>query len=173
MLIQIIKTNNHTIKAKKAFSCIIEPEINDEISIIEIERIFYITNILKREENQNIRIDIKGIINIKSDELKIVSNKLYSKISSIKSYFYDMSLSGISYIIKTINFKTFIKNTHNRQLNVKNEYETNYTYITQHEEIQTKTSRHISTENKIIKAKNIITTAQDQMKLNGKNIHLT
>ena len=34
-----------------------------------------------------LNVNVKGIINIKSDELKIVSNKLYSKISSIKSYF--------------------------------------------------------------------------------------
>jgi len=92
-------------KAKKAFSCLIEPEINDIVLCVQdVENSIYILSILERSENKKINISFSseaeincrsGSLNISSDKKLLLASKNIGLIS--KSIVHKSSEAVISY----------------------------------------------------------------------------
>lgn len=167
----VIVENDEQIEAKKAFSFLIKLQIDDIVLICRYEDCFYITNILYRNSS-SLEFELKEDTTVKAVSLNIYASKFNSYIESIKSLFNIFELNGLAFSLKTNSFKTLSKTNENTHVEVINKIGRRYTYINEFDELQCKNSRELVEDNKIIKAKNVVISAKDQVKIDGENIHL-
>lgn len=171
--------NDESIKAFKAHSCLVEPMEDDSVAVYKAAQKYYIVHILERQSNDT-TINSRGKLCIVSNELdvevathvRLQSASLTSRIDGIKSYFNELSLSGMVADIRCAMLKTFSSSNENTHVEITNRFERSFTYINDHEEVQTKSSRHLSEDNRVVQAKNIVAIAEEQVKIDGENIHL-
>lgn len=167
----VIRVDESNKEAKKAFSCLIVPEVGDFVSIFESKNELYITNILSRVSS-DMKIECLGSMEIRSNSINIYASTFNSYFENVKNFFNSMQLSGLNFDLKAAVLKTFSKTNENTHIEVTNKYDRSFTYINEIEEVQTKLSRHLVEENKIVKANNILATAKNQVKIDGENISL-
>lgn len=171
--------NDESINAFKAHSCLVEPMEDDSVALYKAAQKYYIVHILERHSSVT-TIKSRGKLCIVTDELDVEvtthvslqSASLSSRVEAIKSYFNELSLSGMVADIRCAMLKTFSSSNENTHVEITNRFERSFTYINDHEEVQTKSSRHLSEDNRVVQAKNIVAVAEEQVKIDGENIHL-
>jgi len=171
----IIESNGIRKKAKKAVSCIIEPNISDKVSILIDRNEIYITSILESRDSSIIKAD-KLFLDIKSFDMNIIEfnlniSSIVSQIKNLKSFIKTINISSLTSRFTSNEVVNTYKNKKEFTQHRSSEYDTLYTKV---KSIESKDSK-ILKENIDIEHKNVnsmFTKASGQIKLDAKNINL-
>lgn len=168
----LVETNEERLEAKKAFSCVYEPQIGDIVALYKIEVAFFIVHILHREQTRNREVQINGKLSLVCDELDIKSGKVNGFVDSIKTVFSSMTYEGKLFKLVSEIFKSSGNSKESTYIEDVTKSDRSYKYVNGHEEIQCKSSRHLSEESRVVRAENLVMTAKEQVKIDGENINL-
>ncbi|MEY4503714.1 MAG: hypothetical protein RL154_2 [Pseudomonadota bacterium] len=158
--------------AKKAFSCLVKPLQGDLVSLLNNEDEYYIVDILERKSKHQCEIIVDGDLKITSLDLEINSYdiKINSAIFATQSA--NLTLHGKTIELVSNAYKNSGSSSENIFLEDIRRSDRSYNYIKGHEEIQCNSSRHLTKESRVVRSKNLVATAEDQVKIDGQNIHL-
>ena len=166
----IVTNNGISLKAKKAFSCLVEPMIDDKVSLyIDGEKV-YITFILERESHLGVDIVSKHGINIIAEDGDITLNT-QKNINSFADKA-NIVISEVSFLttIATLKSKTIniIADTYNGVMDSMTlRHKTLNKFVDGHEEHQSKSSRRIIKGSDIYHVEESITIVKGQMKIDA------
>jgi hypothetical protein len=179
----IILIGDVPLSAKKATSCLIEPELHDKVSVYFDEFNLYITNILDRYEDSNLKIIAKngldistsnGNLNFSSDaDIHINSkNTLYTFAKNANVVISEVNFLAdiVSITSKTLNLIVTTYKGIIDSFNMQNKSVIHYT--DGHEEHSCDSSRKIVKNSDIKQVKNSILMAEDQVKIDAEQINM-
>ena len=172
----VVVNNGMSLRAKKAFSCLVEPLVEDKVSLYIDGEDVYITAILERKENLVVDIVAKNGINIIAKDGDITLNAEQSINSfSQKANVVVSEVSFLSTIVtlksKTINtiadvYQGFMDSVTLRHKSLNK-------FVDGHEEHQSFSSRRVIKGSDIHQVEESITTVDGQMKIDAKLINMS
>ena len=172
----LVSINGVSLKAKKAFSCLVEPMVDDKVSLSIDGEDIYIVAILERQKDIGVDIVAKNGISITAKDGDITLNAEQSINSfSQKANVVISEVSFLSSIVtlksKTINIITdvyqgFMDNVTLRHKSLSK-------FVDGHEEHQSLSSRRVIKGSDIHQVEESITTVDGQMKIDAKLINMS
>ncbi|MGA1846954.1 DUF3540 domain-containing protein [Deferribacter abyssi] len=188
----LITTSNGEFFAEKAVSCIIEPEIGDNVLIsINDDGNTFILSILQRESDKkkndiilsgdiNI-ISKEGNVNIKAqtgieistyENLTFTSNSVEMNAQSSKIIVNRLSFVGKIFYgqIKTI--KMVCASAEQIIGRLTQKLQNCFNFVKEHHEIQAGSSRYLVEETLTVQSKNAVHQAEEVLTINGEEVHL-
>lgn len=158
--------------AKKSFDCMIEPMIADKVFVVGVGSELYITNVLERKETTQTVVKLQGKLLLECGEVEFRVGKVESFIGSLKHFLDSFALNAKSIELFGGVFRSSGGSKESSFVSSVERCDKSYKYVNEHEEVQCKSSRHISKESRVVRSKNLIATAENQVKIDGENIHL-
>jgi len=171
----VIVSKEITLKAKKAFSCLLTPVLKDKVLVSVSHESVYITAILERDEESTLDIVAKGGINIVSQEGDITFNAE----ESLNAF-----ASKSNVVISEVSFLSNITNIKAQTINVISSiyqgfidkvslrYKSVDKIVEGHEENQSLSSRRIVKGTDIHQVQESITSVKGQMKVDASIINM-
>lgn len=180
----VVVTEFASFKAQKAFSCLVEPKINDKVMLLKAdEQDLYITDILTRSDEGSMEIVAKDGMSIKTQNgdlnLSSENNITLNATESLNGFADEANvvISKLSFLTKLATLKSDTLNIiasiyqgaiDNLHLNSENVVR----HVSQHEEVQCNSSRKIVKESDIYNVKESITIAEGQVKIDAQQINM-
>lgn len=177
----ILKYENETMfAAKRAPSCLVDPQVGDTVGLFFTKSDVYIVYVLERDEKRTMSISSESEIeltsrkklSLSSPAMAVESCSVAIDVEKANTRFKEASITGMVFEGSFNIIKSFANSVEHMVTEMIERYDRSYTYVNEHEEVQTHSSRHISEENRVVQCKNYVVTAEDQMKLDAENIHL-
>ena len=184
MIVNVIKKNGNEfvcrndyqeIRAKKAVSCLIQPQCGDKVIIVYDEYESYIVAILDSNCNQTIEMDkVKFNVNeleIESKKMTLNIYSIYSKINYLKSTIRSINIFSLISKFTSNRIKIISERKEDMATERINSYQNLFTKISSIE----KKESNIVKENINIEHKNLnssFTMASGQIKIDAENINL-
>ena len=180
----IVSTEGADFTARKAFSCLVEPKISDDVLIYrDDQQNLYITDILHRPEPSVIEILAKDGLNIKTENADLnLSSKQNIRLNAARSLdaFSEKAnvvISKVHFLTQRVTFKsetlkviTSLYQGVIDNFNLKSKSVTRY--VDGHEELQCTSSRKIVKGSDIYSVKESITIAEGQVKIDAEQINM-
>jgi len=173
-----------SIKAHKAFSCLVEPKVSDEVVIYRDDRHkLYITDILHRPEPSAIEILAKDGLHIKTADADLdLSSGQDIRLNASRAL--DAYAEKANVVVSKVRFLTRLVTFRSETLRVittlyhgviddlhlKSKHVTRF--VSGHEELQCDSSRKIVKESDIYSVKESITIAEGQVKIDAEQINM-
>ena len=171
-----VVNNGICLRAKKAFSCLVEPLVGDNVSLFIDAEDVYITAILERKENSVLEIVAKNGINITAKDGDITLNAEQS-INSF-SQKANVVISEVSFLSSIVTLKSKTMNIitdvyQGFMDNVTLRHKSLNKFVDGHEEHQSLSSRRVIKGSDIHQVEESITTVDGQMKIDAKLINMS
>ena len=172
----LVSINGVSLKAKKAFSCLVEPMVDDKVSLSMDGKEIYIVAILERQKDIGVDIVAKNGISITAKDGDITLNAEQS-INSF-SQKANVAISEVSFLssIVTLKSKTIniITDVYQGFMdNVTLRHKSLSKFVDGHEEHQSLSSRRVIKGSDIHQVEESITTVDGQMKIDAKLINMS
>ncbi len=171
----IVTVNGISQRAKKAFSCLVEPMVDDKVMLSLDGENLYIIYILERNEGLGVEIVSKYGISITAQEGNITLNTQ----KTINSF-----ADKANIVISEVNFLTKIATLKSKTINiiastyqgvmdsVTLRHKTLHKFVDGHEEHQSASSRRIIKGSDIHHVEESITTVKGQMKIDASLVNI-
>jgi len=171
-----VANNSISLRAKKAFSCLVEPLVGDKVSISVDGDNMYIIAILERKLDRGVDIIAKNGVNIIAQDGDITLNAQHS-INSFASKA-NIVISEVSFLTQITTIKShainLVSSTYQGFIdNVILRHKSLNKFVDGHEEHQSKSSRRVIKGSDIHQVKESITTVDGQMKIDAKLINMS
>jgi len=171
----VVVNDNISLKAKKAFSCLVEPLLQDRVMLCMDGEDVYITDILERKKNFGVDIVAKNGINIIAKDGDITLNTQHSINSFAQKA--NVVISEVSFLAKVVTMKSkainivasayqgFIDSVILRHKSLDK-------FVDGHEEHQSISSRRVIKGSDIHQVQESITLVKGQMKIDAQQINM-
>jgi len=171
-----VVSNGVPLRAKKAFSCLVEPLVNDKVSLFIDTEDVYITAILERKENSVLEIVAENGISLIAKDGDITLNTEQS-INSF-SQKANVVISEVSFLSTVVTLKSKTMNIitdvyQGLMDNVTLRHKSLNKFVDGHEEHQSLSSRRVIKGSDIHQVEESITTVDGQMKIDAKLINIS
>ena len=171
-----VVSNGVPLRAKKAFSCLVEPLVNDKVSLFIDSEDVYITAILERKENSVLEIVAENGISLIAKDGDITLNTEQS-INSF-SQKANVVISEVSFLSTVVTLKSKTMNIitdvyQGLMDNVTLRHKSLNKFVDGHEEHQSLSSRRVIKGSDIHQVEESITTVDGQMKIDAKLINIS
>ena len=170
-----VSSNGISLKAKKAFSCLVEPMVDDKVSLSVDDEHIYIIAILEREKEGSLDIVVKNGINIiaKEGDITLQAEESINSFSQ-KANIVISEVSFLSTIVtlksKTVNIISDVY--HGIMDKVMLKHKSLEKFVDGHEEHQSSSSRRVIQGSDIHQVQESITTVDGQMKIDAQLINM-
>ncbi len=170
-----VLNNGILLTAKKAFSCLVEPLVDDKVSLSVDGEDIYIIAILERKENLSVDIVVKNGINIIAEDGDITLNTEQS-INSFASKA-NIVISEVSFLSKIVALKSEAINTIASTYqgfidSVTLRHKSLNKFVDGHEEHQSISSRRVIKGSDIHQVEESVTLVKGQMKIDASLINM-
>lgn len=179
-----VSTPEGSFKALKAFSCLVEPKISDEVVIYrDDEQNVYITDILIRHDNRHIEIVAKDGLSIKTEDANLdLSSRRSITLNAAQSL--DAFAEKANVVISKVSFLTRLVAFKSERLKVITSMyqgtidhfhlkcDSLTKHVSGHEELQCDSSRKVVKGSDIYSVKESITIAEGQVKIDADQINM-
>jgi len=171
----VVANKDISLRAKKAFSCLVEPQIDDKVLVCIDNDAVYITAILERQGSASVDIVAKNGVNIIVDDGDITLNAQHS-INSFASHA-NIVISEVSFLTKIATVKSqaisLISSTYQGFIDsVVLRHKSLDKFVDGHEEHQSTSSRRIIKGSDIHQVEESITLVKGQMKIDASQINM-
>jgi len=190
----IVRIKGEAMPARQAVSCFLKPKTGDRVLVYAgNEKNAYILSVLERRQGEGSDIDIvfegqvnlhvgNGGLTLTADrDLSLASRERVDlaapdfSISAGKGCLNIERLFFVSRLIqtqaKTIKAIAAYMETTCRRITEK--FENTFRFVTRHEEVQSRTARHLAEETFTVHAKNAVHMAEENVTINAGQIHLS
>jgi len=171
----IVANKDISLRAKKAFSCLVEPLKDDKVLVCMDGDAVYITAILERQGNSSVDIVAKNGVNIIAEDGDITLNTQHS-VNSFASRA-NIVVSEVSFLTKIATIKSqainLVSSTYQGFIdNVVLRHKSLNKFVDGHEEHQSKSSRRVIKGSDIHQVEESITLVKGQMKIDASQINM-
>jgi hypothetical protein len=171
----VVMINGISQRAKKAFSCLVEPMLGDKVMLSRDDENLYIIHILERKEGLGLDIVSKYGINIKAKDgdITLDTQKTINGFAEKAN----IVISEVSFLSKLATFKSksinIIASTYNGVIDSINlRHKTLHKFVDGHEEHQSLSSRRVIKGSDIHHVEESITIVEGQMKIDASLVNI-
>lgn len=187
----IVQTDAGDIEARRAVSCLVEPELHDEVLVSVLgDKRAYVLAVLEREEGKRARVTFEGDVDVElrsgkfgvkaaqgvsltsGSELDLTAAELRVSALSGNVFLQKLSYVGSAVRSEVESIKSLAHSLDSVLDRFTQRVKRSYRKVEEIDQLKAKEIHYVAEDNMFLSGKNAVVTAEELVKVDGDQIHL-